>query len=96
MQLFFIGGYYIIKGDWNKLEPITYVIGIVPLALEILCMMVLGKAFNPMHCLENFSEYRYKKECAKYGVTKTTIEGLKCNIEEKKALLKNYEEVQRN
>ena len=36
-----------------------------------------------MHCLENFSEYRYKKECAKYGVTKTTIEGLKCNIEEK-------------
>ena len=49
-----------------------------------------------MHCLENFSEYRYKKECAKYGVTKTTIEGLKCNIEEKKALLKNYEEVQSN
>lgn len=88
--------YYIIKGDWNKLEPITYVIGIVPLAIEILCMMVLGKAFNPMHCLENFSEYRYKKECAKYGVTKTTIEGLKCNIEEKKALLKNYEEVQSN
>jgi hypothetical protein len=59
-------------------------------------MMVFGKTFNPMHCLENFLEYRYKKECAKYGVTNTTIESLNCNIAEKKALLKNYEEVQRN
>ena len=88
-------GYYIITGDWNKLEPITYVIGIVPIAIEILCMMVFGKTFNPMHCLENFWEYRYKKECAKYGVTNTTIESLKCNITEKKAMLKNYEEVQK-
>ena len=74
--------YYVYKHDWNFLEPITYIIGLVVIAIEVICFMVLGQSLNPIAFLEKFKNYRHKVEYRKYGIHDGQIELLKAKAKE--------------
>lgn len=84
--------YKVYNGDWDYYEPKTYLLGLTPIVIQVLVMMVLGKSFYPLECLQDFWRYRYRIECAKYSISDDAITKLENHIEENKEMLIAYDQ----
>ena len=73
--------FLIYRIGWEDMEPITYITGMVMVAIPFICSLVMNRSLDCRTVISEFRDRCYKKQCIKYDFFDSEISDLKETIE---------------